>query len=45
MKKATPFTPIIISLALLYSSCGEKKAPPAGLPQVPEGYTVEVAAG
>ncbi|HRO44289.1 PVC-type heme-binding CxxCH protein [Agriterribacter sp.] len=44
MNKTTPFT-LIISIALLGASCREKQTATAGLPQVPEGYTVEVAAG
>lgn len=45
MKKMKPFTLLIISLALFCASCREKQADSQGLPQVPEGYTVEVAAG
>ena len=45
MKKINPFTLVIISMALFGSSCREKQTAVPGLPQVPEGYTVEVAAG
>ncbi|HRP58421.1 PVC-type heme-binding CxxCH protein [Agriterribacter sp.] len=44
MQKISPFI-LGISVALFCSSCREKQAASSGLPQVPEGYTVEVAAG
>lgn len=45
MKQLAPLTLIFFSVALFVSSCKEKQIPTPGLPQVPEGYTVEVAAG
>lgn len=35
----------LLSIIFFCSSCGEQPATQANLPQVPEGYTVEVAAG
>ncbi|WP_152270178.1 PVC-type heme-binding CxxCH protein [Agriterribacter humi] len=35
----------LVSTVFFCSSCGEQSATQANLPQVPEGYTVEVAAG
>ena len=35
----------LVSIVFFCSSCGEKPATQANLPQVPEGYTVELVAG